>query len=111
MNECVLRPIDDRVVVTLDDPMTESPGGIVLPDVAQKDSQWGTVLRAGPGYHEPHTGELVPMDVKPGDRVLLPRYGGTDVTIGGVDYVLIAARELLAVDVPLGNYAGTGGEQ
>ena len=90
-----LRPLGDRVVVkpTAREEMTKS--GIVLPDTAKEKPQEGTVLAVGPGRFE--DGNRVPLDVKVGDKVLYSKYGGTEVKYAGEEYLVLSARDVLAV--------------
>ena len=69
--------------------------GIVLPDTAKERPQEGEVMAAGPGRFE--DGQRVPMDVKAGDNVIYSKYGGTEVTVQGEEYLILSARDVLAV--------------
>src|SRR5919199_3345302 len=91
-----LQPLGDRLVVeTLDEEATTA-SGIILPDTAQEKPQRGTVLAVGPGKRL-DSGQLAPVDIKVGDTVLYGKYGGTEVTVDGKDFVIIRADEILAV--------------
>ena len=91
-----LRPLGDRVVVrpTPREEMTKS--GIVLPDTAKEKPQEGTVIAVGPGRVDDN-GNRVPVDVKVGDTVLYSKYGGTEVKYAGEEYLVLSARDVLAV--------------
>ena len=91
-----LQPLGDRVVVkpTPREEMTKS--GIVLPDTAKEKPQEGEVLAIGPGRIDDN-GNRVPLDVAIGDKVIYSKYGGTEVKYGGEDYLILSARDVLAV--------------
>jgi chaperonin GroES len=69
--------------------------GIVIPDTAKERPQEGAVIAVGPGRFE--EGQRIPMDVKVGDKVIYSKYGGTEVKIEGEDYLILSARDVLAV--------------
>jgi len=91
-----LKPLHDRIVVRSAPKESVSAGGIILPDAAQEKPQRGEVLAVGPGKTL-DSGKLAPVDVKVGDIVLYGKYGGTEVTVGGVDYTILRADDVLAV--------------
>jgi chaperonin GroES len=76
-----------------------SQGGIILPDSAQKKPQEGKVKAVGTG-HVLDDGSIRPMQVKVGDIVIYPEYGGTEIKIGGTEYLLIDEDSILAVKTP-----------
>ena len=92
-----IKPLEDRVIVTIDDSEQTTSSGLVIPDTAKEKPQQGTVIAVGPGKRSDHTGEVIPMDVKKGDTVLFSKYGGTEVKVGGEDYLILSARDILAV--------------
>jgi len=91
-----LKPLHDRIIVEAAAKEEKSSGGIILPDSAQEKPQRGTVLAVGPGKRL-DSGQLAPVDVKVGEVVLYGKYGGTEVTVGGKDYVILRADDILAV--------------
>src|SRR5579871_2853041 len=91
-----LKPLHDRIIVEAAAKEQTTAGGIILPDTAQEKPQKGTVLAVGPGKRL-DSGQLAPIDVKVGDTVLYGKYGGTEVTVGGTDYVILRADDILAV--------------
>ena len=91
-----IKPLADRVVVKAVDPIEKTKGGIYLPDTAKEKPQEGKVIAIGPGKHS-DSGELIKPEVKVGDKVLYSKYGGTEVTIDGEEYLIIREGELLAV--------------
>ena len=92
-----IKPLEDRVIVTIDDSEQTTSSGLVIPDTAKEKPQQGTVIAVGPGKRSDHTGEVIPMDVKKGDTVLFSKYGGTEVKIEGTEYLILSARDILAV--------------
>ena len=90
-----LEPLDDRVVVKPGDEQETTVSGIVIPDTAKEKPQEGEVMAVGPGRFE--DGTRVPMDVKAGDTVLYSKYGGTEVKVEGEEYLVLSARDILAI--------------
>jgi len=90
-----IRPLEDRIVVQAVEAETTTASGLVIPDTAKEKPQEGIVLAIGPGRLE--DGQRVPLDVKEGDRVLYSKYGGTEVKYGGEEYLVLSARDVLAV--------------
>ena len=91
-----VRPLEDRILVRPEEGEETTASGIVIPDTAKEKPQEGTVLATGPGKRS-DTGELIPMEVKEGDRVIYSKYGGTDIKLGGEDLLILSARDVLAV--------------
>lgn len=91
-----LKPLADRVVVKKLEAEEKTAGGIVLPDTAKEKPQQGEVLAVGPGRLD-DKGTRQPMEVKVGDKVLFAKYSGTEVKIDGVEYLILAERDILAV--------------
>jgi len=90
-----IKPLEDRIVVQAVEAETTTASGIVIPDTAKEKPQEGTVLAVGPGRFE--DGARVPLDVKVGDKVLYSKYGGTEVKYSGEEYLVLSARDVLAV--------------
>ena len=91
-----IQPLDDRVLVTLDDSEQTTASGLVIPDTAKEKPQQGTVVAVGPGKRSDNTGDLIPMDVREGDTILFSKYGGTEVKVDGNEYLILSARDVLA---------------
>jgi chaperonin GroES len=91
-----IQPLHDRVVLEPTEAEEKTAGGIILPDTAQEKQQRGTVVAAGPGKRL-DSGQLAPMDVKEGDEVLYTKYGGTEVTVDGKEYVILRQEDILGV--------------
>src|SRR3954447_15472332 len=91
-----IKPLEDRVVVQANEAETTTASGLVIPDTAKEKPQEGTVVAVGPGRIDDN-GNRVPLDVSVGDVVIYSKYGGTEVRYGGEDYLVLSARDLLAV--------------
>ncbi len=91
----MLKPLDDRVVVQLEDPEEVSSGGIILASASQEKQQIAKVIAVGPGREI--DGKLVKMQVKVGDRVITGKYSGTEVKYQGEDYIIVRSDDILAV--------------
>ncbi len=91
-----IKPLEDRVVVQANEAETTTASGLVIPDTAKEKPQEGTVIAVGPGRIDDN-GNRVPLDVNVGDVVIYSKYGGTEVKYGGEDYLVLSARDLLAV--------------
>ena len=92
-----LKPLDDRIVVRPSEAEQTTVSGLVIPDTAKEKPQQGEVLAAGPGRRSEQTGEIIPLDVKVGDTVVYSKYGGTEITVGGEDVLILSSRDVLAV--------------
>ena len=90
------RPLHDRVLVRRIDAEEKTAGGIIIPDTAKEKPQEGEIVAAGPGARN-EQGQLTPIDVKPGDRVLFGKWSGTEVKIDGQDYLIMKESDLLGV--------------
>ena len=90
------RPLHDRVVVRRVDEDTKTAGGIIIPDTAKEKPQQGEVIAVGPGARD-EAGKVVPLDVKPGDRVLFGKWSGTEVKIDGEDLLIMKESDILGV--------------
>jgi chaperonin GroES len=90
------RPLHDRVVVRRLDAEEKTAGGIIIPDTAKEKPQEGEIVAAGPGTRN-EKGELVPLDVKAGDRVLFGKWSGTEVKIDGEELLIMKESDILGV--------------
>ncbi|MCE2802245.1 MAG: co-chaperone GroES [Gemmatimonadota bacterium] len=88
-------PLADRVVVKAMEEAEQMRGGLYIPDTAKEKPQQGEVIAVGPGRTE--DGKRVPMEVKAGDKVLYGKYSGTEVTIDGVQLLILRESDILAV--------------
>ena len=90
-----IKPLEDRIVVQASEAETTTASGLVIPDTAKEKPQEGVVVAVGPGRFE--DGNRVPLDVAVGDKVLYSKYGGTEVKYAGEEYLVLSARDVLAV--------------
>jgi chaperonin GroES len=93
----VLKPLEDRVVVKTLEAEQTTASGLVIPDTAKEKPQEGEVLAVGPGRWDDEGENRIPLDVKVGDIVLYSKYGGTEVKYNNEEYLVLSARDLLAV--------------
>lgn len=91
-----VEPLADRVLVKPMEAEEKTKGGIVLPDTAKEKPQQGEVVAVGKGKTL-ENGEVKPLEVKVGDKVLYGKYAGTEVTIDGEEYLIIREDDILAV--------------
>jgi chaperonin GroES len=90
------RPLGDRVLVRRVDEEEKSRGGIIIPDTAKEKPQEGEVLTVGPGARD-EDGDIVPLDVRVGDRILFGKWSGTEVKIDGEDLVVMKESDIFGV--------------
>jgi chaperonin GroES len=95
MADFKLQPLEDRIVVQASEGDQTTASGLVIPDTAKEKPQEGTVVAVGPGRFE--DGTRVPVDVAVGDTVVYSKYGGTEVKVDGEEYLILSARDVLAV--------------
>jgi chaperonin GroES len=91
-----IKPLEDRIVVKPLDAEQTTASGLVIPDTAKEKPQEGEVLAVGPGRVDDN-GNRVPLDVSVGDKVIYSKYGGTEVKYSGEEYLILSARDVLAV--------------
>ena len=92
-----LKPLEDRIVVKANEAEMTTASGLVIPDTAKEKPQQGTVLAVGPGKRSDTSGELIALDISVGDTVVYSKYGGTEITIDGVDLLILSSRDVLAI--------------
>jgi chaperonin GroES len=90
------RPLHDRVVVRRIEEDERTPGGIIIPDTAKEKPQQGEVVAAGPGARD-EKGQVQPLDVKAGDRILFGKWSGTEVKIDGEELLIMKESDILGV--------------
>ena len=90
------RPLHDRVVVRRIEEDERTKGGIIIPDTAKEKPQQGEVIAVGPGARD-ENGNLVPLDVKPGERVLFGKWSGTEVKIDDEELLIMKESDILGV--------------
>jgi len=90
------RPLHDRVVVRRVDADQKTSGGIIIPDTAQEKPMEGEIVAAGPGARN-EAGELVPLEVKDGDRILFGKWSGTEVKIDGQELLIMKESDIMGI--------------
>ena len=90
------RPLHDRIVVRRIETLEKTRGGIIIPDTAKEKPQEGEVIAVGPGARN-ERGEIVPLDVKAGDRVLFGKWSGTEIKIDGEDLLIMKESDILGI--------------
>ena len=93
-----IKPLEDRILVQPLEAEQTTASGLVIPDTAKEKPQEGKVLAVGPGRID-DKGNRVPLDVAVDDVVIFSKYGGTEVKYNGEEYLLLNARDILAVVV------------
>jgi len=91
-----IKPLGDRVLVQPVETAEEKKGGIIIPDSAKEKPQEGKVIALGTGKRD-EDGKLIPFNVKKNDRVLMPKYGGTEVKLDDKEYQIVREEDILAV--------------
>ena len=91
-----IKPLEDRIVVQVVEAEQTTASGLVIPDTAKEKPQEGEVLAIGPGRVDDN-GNRIPLDVAEGDVVIFSKYGGTEVKYDGQEYLLLNARDILAI--------------
>lgn len=94
-SKVAITPLEDRVVVRAVEQEQTTQSGLVIPDTAKEKPQEGEVVAVGPGRFA-DDGDRIPVDVAVGDRVVYAKYGGTEVKIDGDEFLILAARDILA---------------
>jgi chaperonin GroES len=90
------RPLHDRVVLRRIEEDSKTKGGIIIPDTAQEKPMQGEVFAVGPGGRD-ESGKLIPIEVKPGDRVLFGKWTGTEVKLDGEELLIMKESDILGV--------------
>lgn len=96
MKNKMLKPLGDRIVVKALEAETTTSGGIVLPDTAKERPQTGEVLAVGPGKTLDN-GTVSALEVKVGDKVVYSKYGGTEIKVGGEEYMILRQDDVLGI--------------
>ncbi|HEX5771199.1 MAG TPA: co-chaperone GroES [Nocardioidaceae bacterium] len=92
-----IQPLEDRIVVKPLDAEQTTASGLVIPDTAKEKPQEGEVIAVGPGRFNEDGDERIPMDINVGDKVIYSKYGGTEVKYSGEEFLILSARDVLAV--------------
>jgi chaperonin GroES len=91
-----IKPLGDRVVIESVEQAPTSAGGVILPDTAKEKPQEGIILAVGPG-RKTDKGELIPIELKVGDKVIYSKYSGSEIKLDGTEYLIISEKDVLAV--------------
>ncbi len=91
-----IRPLNDRIMVKRLEEEEKTKGGIIIPDSAKEKPAEGEIIAVGNGKLNDKN-ERVPLEVKPGDRVLFSKYGGTDIKLDGEDYLIMREDDILGI--------------
>lgn len=91
-----VKPLGDRVLVELGEEKEVKKGGIIIPDTAKEKPQEGIIVALGTGKTD-DSGKKVAFEVKKGDRVLVSKYGGTEIKVDGKEYKIFGSDDLLAI--------------
>jgi len=90
------KPLQDRVVVRRIQEEEKTPGGIIIPDTAKEKPSEGEVIAVGPGARN-DKGDIVPVEVKAGDRVLFGKWSGTEVKIDGQELLIMKESDIMGI--------------
>ena len=96
MEKTKIQPLADRVLIEPLEAEEKTSGGIVIPDSAKEKQQRGRVIAVGKGRIDDN-GKLTPLEVKSGDEVLYGRYSGTEIKVGGNEYLIVKEDDILAI--------------
>jgi chaperonin GroES len=91
-----LQPLGDRLIVEVLEEEQTTTSGIVLPDTAKEKPQRGRVVAAGPGNYNQDGDDRIPLDLTAGDTIIFSKYGGTEIKVGGVEYLILRESDVLA---------------
>ena len=91
-----IKPLEDPVVIKIEQAEQTTASGLVIPETAKEKPQEARVVAVGPGRVD-EKGNRIPVDIKEGDVVVFSRYGGTEVKYQGEEYLILAARDVLAI--------------
>ena len=92
-----IKPLEDRILLQPLDAEQTTASGLVIPDTAQEKPPEGKVVATGPGRFDEAGDKRIPLDVAVGDVVIYSKYGGTEVKYEGEEYLLLSARDILAI--------------
>jgi chaperonin GroES len=91
-----IKPLGDRILVLRLEEAEVKKGGIIIPDTAKEKPMEAKVVEAGPGKRD-ENGKVIPMQVKKGDKVLIGKYAGTEVTINDKEHLIVREEDVLAI--------------
>lgn len=91
-----LKPLGNRILVKRLEPEEKMKGGIILPDTAKKKQETATVVAIGTGKKDKN-GALIPFPVQLGDKILMEKYSGQEITIDGEELIILRADDIIAI--------------
>ena len=89
-------PLHDRILVRRIEEQEKTPGGLVIPDTAKDKPQEGEILTVGKGKIN-EDGKILPLDVRPGERILFGKYAGNEIILEGEEYLIMREDEVLGI--------------
>jgi len=92
-----IKPLEDKILVQAIEAETTTASGLVIPDTAKEKPSEGKVIAVGPGRWDDEGENRIPVDVAEGDTVIYSKYGGTEIKYDGQEYLILSARDVLAV--------------
>ncbi|QKT06679.1 co-chaperone GroES [Gordonia sp. X0973] len=92
-----IKPLEDKILVQALEAETTTASGLVIPDTAKEKPSEGKVIAVGPGRWDDAGAKRIPVDVAEGETVIYSKYGGTEIKYDGQDYLILSARDVLAV--------------
>ncbi|MCH9719860.1 MAG: co-chaperone GroES [Actinomycetia bacterium] len=92
-----IKPLEDRILVLPLDAEQTTASGLVIPDTAKEKPQEGQVVAVGPGRFDDEGENRIPVDISVGDTVIYSKYGGTEVKYNNEEYLILSARDVLAI--------------
>lgn len=92
-----IKPLEDKILVQVNEAETTTASGLVIPDTAKEKPQEGTVIAVGSGRWVEDGSKRIPLDVSEGDIIIFSKYGGTEIKYGSDEYLILSARDVLAV--------------
>jgi chaperonin GroES len=104
-NHMSLRPLHDRVLIKRIDEQQSVKGGIIIPDTAKEKSQEGEVVAFGAG-RVLENGDILPLELKEGDRIIFGKFSGTEVKVADQDYLILREDEIIGILTETGKAAG-----
>lgn len=90
------KPLHDRLLLKPLSAETKTKAGIIIPDTAQEKPMEGEIVAVGPGARD-ETGNLVPLDVRPGDRILFGKWSGSEIKLDGEDLLIMTESDIMGV--------------
>ena len=92
-----IKPLFDNVLLRPVEAETKTASGIILPDTVKEKPQMGIIMAMGPGIVSKHSGQLIPMQVKVGQKVMYKKWGGNEVKVGTEEWTIVEQKDILAI--------------